>query len=119
MSLNCIRRASSRKEGSAIDDKIRALIAAHFEVDISRVTDEAHFIEDLGADWLDRLELMIMIEDQFAGVEVEDSDLNQIEVVGDLIHYIEARIVRSGTGASELSENSTRCLVQLRGGTIA
>ena len=45
--------------------------------------------DDLGADWLDRLELMMVIEDQFAGVEITDTDIDQIEVVGDLIHYIE------------------------------
>ena len=44
--------------------EIRTLIAKHLDVDIERVTDEAHFIDDLGADWLDRLELMIMIEDR-------------------------------------------------------
>jgi acyl carrier protein len=45
--------------------------------------------DDLGADWLDRLELMIVIEDQFAGVEITDEDVDQIEVVGDLIRHIE------------------------------
>ena len=47
------------------------------------------FTQDLGADWLDRLELMMVIEDQFAGVEIADADVDQIEVVGDLIRYIE------------------------------
>ena len=49
-------------------DKIRALIAEHLDVDIKLVTDEAHFTEDLGADWLDRLELTMLIEDQFTGL---------------------------------------------------
>ena len=43
----------------------------------------------VGADWLDRLELLMVIEDQFAGVEIADADVDQIEVVGDLIRYIE------------------------------
>jgi acyl carrier protein len=58
-------------------------------VDVKRVTDEAHFTDDLGADWLDRLELMIVIEDRFANVVITDEDVDQIEVVGDLIRHIE------------------------------
>jgi acyl carrier protein len=53
------------------------------------VTDEAHFTDDLGADWLDRLELMIVIEDRFADVVIKDEDIDQIEVVGDLVRHIE------------------------------
>jgi acyl carrier protein len=49
---------------------------------------EAHFTDDLGTDWLDRLELMIVIEDRFAHVVITDDDVNQIEVVGDLIRRI-------------------------------
>jgi acyl carrier protein len=43
----------------------------------------------IGADWLDRLELMIVIEDQFADVLVTDEEVDQLEVVGDLIRHIE------------------------------
>ena len=70
-------------------DRIRALIADHLDVDIRLVTDEAHFTEDLGADWLDRLELTMLIEDQFTGLEISDHDVDRIEVVGDLIRHIE------------------------------
>jgi acyl carrier protein len=42
------------------------------------VTDEAHFSDDLGLDWLDRLELMILIEDEFPDIELSDNDANQI-----------------------------------------
>ena len=68
---------------------VRALIANHLGVSIGRVTDEAHFTNDLGADWLERLELMIAVEDQFAGVEITDDDVDRIELVGDLIRHIE------------------------------
>ena len=54
-------------------------------MDVKRVTDEAHFADDLGADWLDRLELIIEIEAQFPAVEFTDEDVDQIAVVGDLI----------------------------------
>jgi acyl carrier protein len=45
--------------------------------------------QSLGVDWLDRLELLILIEDKFAGVEISDGDSDQIQTVGDLIRYIE------------------------------
>jgi acyl carrier protein len=71
-------------------EQLRQLIAQHFGVAVERITDEAHFADDLGADWLDRIELMIVIEDQFAGVEITDDDADQINVVGDLIRHIES-----------------------------
>jgi len=70
---------------------VRALIASHLGVGVGRVTDEAHLIDDLGADWLDRLDLMIAVEDQFPGVEIPDDDVDRIELVGDLIRHIETR----------------------------
>jgi acyl carrier protein len=69
---------------------VRTLIAHHLGIDVKRVTDEAHFADDLGADWLHRLELMIVIEDQFANVVITDEDVDQIEVVADLIRHIES-----------------------------
>jgi acyl carrier protein len=65
---------------------VRTLVAKHLGVSVDRVTDEAHFTDDLGADWLDRLELMIVIEDRFADT---DEEVDQLEVVGDLIRHIE------------------------------
>jgi acyl carrier protein len=69
--------------------EIRALVARYLKINVDRVTDEAHFRHDLGADWLARLELLMLMEDQFAGVEITDDDAEQIEVVGDLIRYVE------------------------------
>ena len=68
---------------------VRTLIANQLGVNVKRVTDEAHFADDLEADWLDRLELMIVIEDRFADVVITDEDVDQLEVVGDLIRHIE------------------------------
>ncbi len=78
----------ARKEGLDTGE-IRTLIAEHLDVNLKRVTDGAHFIRDLGADWLDHLELMIMVEDRFSGLEITEDDIDQIEVVGDLIRYVE------------------------------
>jgi acyl carrier protein len=85
---------ASKKQTKAISaasviSDVRTLIANHLGVSVSRVTDEAHFTKDLGADWLDRLELMMAVEDQFAGVEITDADVDRIELVGDLIRHIE------------------------------
>ena len=76
-------------KGVLATNDVRTLVANYLGVSVC-VTDEAHFTNDLGADWLDRLELMMVVEDQFAGVEITDDDVDQIEVVGDLIRLIEA-----------------------------
>jgi acyl carrier protein len=54
------------------------------------LTDEARFSDDLGADWLDRLELMIAIEDHVAGLEIDDVAVDQIDTIGDLMRVIES-----------------------------
>ena len=68
--------------------KVRTLIAEYLGIEAKQVTDEAHFGE-FGMDRYDRLELMILIEDAFIGVEITDNDADQIEFVGDLIRHIE------------------------------
>ncbi len=70
-------------------DKVRTLIAEYLGIDPKRVRDEAHFSDEFGMDRYDRLELMILIEDAFTGVEFTDDDTDQIEVVGDIIRHIE------------------------------
>jgi acyl carrier protein len=86
-SLSSTQRTAPQEDFDT--DKVRTLIAEYLGVDVRRVTDEAHFREELGAGWLDRLELMILIEDEFAGVEITDNDADQFKVVGDLIRHIE------------------------------
>jgi acyl carrier protein len=70
-------------------DEVRTFIAEYLDIDAKRVTDEAHLSDDLGLDWLDKLELMILIEDKFVEVEFSDAAVQEIEVVGDLIRRIE------------------------------
>jgi acyl carrier protein len=86
--LKSSQKATATSEVPATND-VGTLIAHQLGVDVKRVTDEAYFTDDLGADWLDRLELMIVIEDRFADVVITDEDVDQIEVVGDLIGHIE------------------------------
>ena len=86
-SLSSTQRTATREHRDAY--KVRVLIAEYLGINVTCVIDEAHFSDDLGADRLDRLDLMILIEDQFAGVQIADNDTDQIEVVGDLIRHIE------------------------------
>jgi acyl carrier protein len=72
---------------------VRTLIAKQLGVDIDSVTSETHFINDLGADIFDRVELMLTIEDQFSGVEITDDDVEQIQVVGDLVQRLNTKRV--------------------------
>jgi acyl carrier protein len=77
-------------------NKIRALIANYLGVDVGRVTDEAHFRNDFDLDSLDQLELLILIEEQFSGAEFSEEAVEQIEVVGDLIRYMEINCLLRG-----------------------
>jgi acyl carrier protein len=86
-SLTSTQQTKAIHQVSTAND-VRTIIANHLGIDVQRVTDEAHFTDDFGADWLDRLELMIEIEDQFPAVEFTDDDVDQIDVVGDLIRHI-------------------------------
>jgi acyl carrier protein len=70
--------------------KVRQIVAGHFRIDPDRLTDELRLRDDLGADWLDRLELMIAVEDQLAGLEITDVLADQIETIGDLTRAIES-----------------------------
>ena len=74
---------------SKVNVKVREIIAGHFGIDPSRVTDNARFQDDFGADWLDRLEVIIAIEDEVPGFAMADVVADQIDTVGDLMRVIE------------------------------
>ena len=76
--------------------KVREIIAGHFGIDPARVTDDARFQSDLGADWLDRLEVIIAIEDEVPGFAMADVVADQIDTVGDLMRVIEKSDNRQG-----------------------
>ena len=69
--------------------RVRNVVAGHFGIEADRLADDARLHDDLGADWLDRLELMIIIEDQVPELEIDDEAIEQIETVGDLMRLIE------------------------------
>jgi acyl carrier protein len=85
-SLSVIQRSAPQEAFDS--DKVRSLIAEYLGIEVKQVTDEMHFGE-FGMDRYDRLELMILIEDAFIGVEITDNDADQIEFVGDLIRHIQ------------------------------
>jgi acyl carrier protein len=71
----------------AVNEKLRKIIADQLGVEEERVTPEAHFIEDLNADSLDLVELIMALEEEF-GVEISDEDANQLTTVGSAQEYI-------------------------------
>jgi acyl carrier protein len=79
--------AGKAHKGEVGADAVRSLIAQYLQLDVGRVSDAAHLSDDLGADWLDRLELCIRLED-LTGVEITHDEADRFECVGDLIHYI-------------------------------
>jgi acyl carrier protein len=92
-SFTPFQHATPWHECFSISD-VRTLVAKQLGVDIEFVTSETHFTNDLGADLFDRVELMLAIENQFAGVEITDDDVEQIQVVGDLIRHLNAKQVK-------------------------
>ena len=72
---------------SEISDKIKAIVVEHLGVEESKVTPEASFIDDLGADSLDTVELVMAFEEAF-DVEIPDEDAEKIRTVKDAIDYI-------------------------------
>ena len=73
---------------SEVGDKIKKIIVDHLGVDEEKVTDEASFIDDLGADSLDTVELVMAFEEEF-GAEISDSEAEKILTVGDAIKFVE------------------------------
>ena len=75
-------------EEKSIEDRIRAIIATELGVKPEQITPEAKFIEDLGADSLDTVELVMALEEEF-GNEIPDEDAEKLISVGDVIRFIE------------------------------
>ncbi len=74
----------------AVADRVRAIIAEQLGVKVEEVTDGASFIEDLGADSLDTVELVMALEEEF-GIEIPDEDAEKMNSVGEAIKYIESK----------------------------
>ena len=71
-------------------DKIKSIVADQLGVDESQVTEDASFVDDLGADSLDTVELIMAFEEEF-DVEIPDEDAQKNKTVKDVIDYINAK----------------------------
>jgi acyl carrier protein len=71
-----------------IQDKVKDIIVEQLGVNPEQVTQEAKFIEDLGADSLDTVELVMAFEEEF-GIDVPDEEAEKLQSVGDVVRYVE------------------------------
>lgn len=75
----------------SVEERVRDLVVEQLGVNPEQVTREASFIDDLGADSLDTVELVMAFEEEF-GLEIPDEDAEKITTVGDAITYIEKKL---------------------------
>lgn len=74
----------------AVAEKVKSIVAEQLGVKEDEVTEAASFIEDLGADSLDTVELVMALEEEF-GIEIPDEDAEKMATVGDAVRYIESK----------------------------
>ncbi|UCC24476.1 MAG: acyl carrier protein [Gemmatimonadales bacterium] len=75
---------------SDAESKVREIIINELGVEAEKVTDDASFVEDLGADSLDTVELVMAFEEEF-GIDIPDEDAEQLRTVGDAIKYMKEK----------------------------
>lgn len=75
---------------ASIEDKVKECIVSQLGVNEDEVTPEASFIDDLGADSLDIVELVMALEDKF-GIEIPDEDVEKMRTVKDAIDYVNSK----------------------------
>lgn len=73
---------------SDIEERVKKIVVEHLDVDAAKVEAKASFIDDLGADSLDTVELVMAFEEEF-GVEIPDDAAETIQTVGDAVKFIE------------------------------
>jgi acyl carrier protein len=72
---------------SGIEARVKKIIVKNLDIDESRVTVDASFVDDLGADSLDQVELIMAFEEEFSA-EIPDEDAEKLQTVADVIKYI-------------------------------
>ncbi len=75
---------------SEVAEKVKGIVAEQLGVKIEEVKEEAKFIDDLGADSLDTVELVMALEEEF-GAEIPDEDAEKLTTVGEAVKYIEGK----------------------------
>jgi acyl carrier protein len=71
------------------EDRVKEIIAKELEVSTQQLTPEAKFVEDLGADSLDIVELVMALEEEF-GLDIPDEDAEKLRTVGDAMNYLKS-----------------------------
>ncbi|HDN58982.1 MAG: acyl carrier protein [Candidatus Neomarinimicrobiota bacterium] len=72
-------------------EKIKDIVAEKLGVEKEKVTPEASFIDDLGADSLDTVELIMKMEEEF-GIEIPDEEAEKLRTVGDVVNYLKEKV---------------------------
>ncbi len=75
---------------STIAERVKNIVVEQLQVSAEQVTEDAKFVEDLGADSLDQVELVMALEEEF-GADIADDDAEKLTTVGDAIKYIESK----------------------------
>ena len=76
---------------SDVADRVKKIVVEHLGVEADKVTDNANFIDDLGADSLDNVELVMAFEEEF-DIEIPDDAAEHIQTVGDAVKFIQERL---------------------------
>jgi acyl carrier protein len=76
---------------ATVEERVKKIIAEQLGVEEDEVTPEAHFVEDLGADSLDTVELVMALEEEFE-IEIPDEDAEKILTVGKALEYIKEKV---------------------------
>jgi len=82
---------SGGRNPMSVEEKVKNIIVEQLGVDMESVTPEASFIDDLGADSLDIVELVMTMEEEF-DLEIPDEDAEKIKTVNDVVNYIKAKV---------------------------
>jgi acyl carrier protein len=85
-----VRNSKGRMLMAEVLERVRKIVIEHLDADPEKVTEKASFIDDLGADSLDNVELVMAFEEEF-DIEIPDDAAEHIQTVGDAVKFIEER----------------------------
>jgi len=77
---------------SDIESKVKQIVADKLSVSEDKITLTSSFVDDLGADSLDQVELIMAFEDEFDGLEIPDEDAEKLRTVKDAVEYLSSRL---------------------------
>jgi len=75
----------------SVEEKIKAIVAERLRVEVAKILPNANFVNDLGADSLDQVELVMALEDEF-GLEIADEEAQKLDTVGKAIEYVNSKV---------------------------